>query len=126
MLDVSEYAIESFKKRCPEFPADHILLQDFFEVNETFDLIVEQAFFCALNPLNREKYCQKMAELLGGNGKLRGLLFDFPLTEDGPPFGGNKEGYEILFKQYFSQLEIVPCYNSIEPRAGRELWLKVN
>src|SRR5210317_1206294 len=45
LLDFSEKSILNFLDRCPEFPADHIILQDFFEHHGKYDLILEQTFF---------------------------------------------------------------------------------
>lgn len=95
---------------------------DFFEINATFDLILEQTFFCALSPELRLDYVQKSADLLRNNGKIAGLLFDFPLTEQGPPFGGSRIEYEELFASHFSIKSLDNCYNSVKPRAGRELF----
>ena len=95
---------------------------DFFELSDTFDLIIEQTFFCALNPELREKYVQKMHALLKDNGKIIGLLFQFPLTEQGPPFGGSKSEYENLFKDHFTIKKLETAYNSIKPRENNELF----
>ena len=65
-----------------------------------------------------------MYALLNPNGKIVGLLFDFPLTSDGPPFGGSKEEYIPYFKPLFNIEILERCYNSISPRAGRELFFK--
>lgn len=99
-----------------------IIHGDFFSLEGNYDLIVEQTFFCALDPLNREAYIRKMAALLAGNGKLVGLLFnrDFP---DNPPFGGNQEAYRQLFSVHMRILKMTPCYNSIPARNGTELFL---
>lgn len=99
-----------------------VLHGDFFSLEGTYDLIVEQTFFCALNPINREAYTRKMAALLTGNGKLVGLLFnrEFP---DNPPFGGNEEAYRQLFSVHMRILKMSPCYNSIPARNGTELFL---
>ena len=39
---------------------------DFFEFqqNDFFDVIIEQTFFCAINPRSREKYITKAQTLL--------------------------------------------------------------
>lgn len=123
ILDIAPEAVKSFKKRVPDFPKSHIILADFFELNDTWDLIVEQTFFCALNPSLREKYVKKMYELLAPNGKLAGLLFNCELNKDQPPFGGFKDEYEKLFSPYFNIKTMETCYNSIEPRKGRELFI---
>ena len=66
-------------------------------------------------------FLQKMYELLKPSAKLVGLLFDKQF-EGGPPFGGSKTEYEILFAPYFNIKTIEPAYNSIKPRAGVELF----
>lgn len=39
-------------------------------------VLMEQTFFCAINPSLRKDYVAKMHELLAPNGKLVGVLFD--------------------------------------------------
>ncbi|MEZ4924425.1 MAG: methyltransferase domain-containing protein [Crocinitomicaceae bacterium] len=123
IIDISEHAINSFKARCPEFPREHILCGDFFDLDDEFDLIIEQTFFCAINPEMRDRYVAKMRDLLKPGGKLVGVMFDFPL-ESGPPFGGCKEEYEERFSKHFSHISIKRAENSIEPRQGREFWVE--
>ncbi len=126
ICDFARSALDNFKKRCPNFPNSHLLESDFFELKESkFDLIVEQTFFCAINPLLRKKYFEKMHQLLVNNGKLAGLLFDDVLNTDVPPFGGSAKEYQALFDPYFSALHFKPCTNSIPPRAGRELFIEL-
>lgn len=101
-----------------------IITGNFFELTGQFDLILEQTFFCALDPSLRTAYVSKMASLLSADGKLVGVLFN-RLFEGGPPFGGSKEEYESLFKKEFSRRLMEPCYNSINPRAGAELFIRL-
>jgi hypothetical protein len=63
-----------------------------------------------------------MHSLLSEKGKLFGLLFDFPLTEEGPPFGGSKEEYLNLFSENFTIKTLETAHNSIQPRKARELF----
>jgi len=122
ICDIAKEPIDNFKKRLPKFPDSQILHQDFFELNNQFDLILEQTFFCAL-PLNlRENYAKKIYELLKTKGEISGVLFDFSLRKDGPPFGGNKEEYLTYFSPYFKINIFERCYNSIKPRQGKELF----
>lgn len=100
-----------------------VITGDFFELDQTFDLIIEQTFFCALDPTLREKYVVKMKTLLKPGGKLVGVLFD-RIFDGGPPFGGNAAAYQKLFSPHFGQVMITPCYNSIPPRAGSEVFIK--
>jgi SAM-dependent methyltransferase len=125
VIDVSKRALENIKKRVPSFPSNQLINANFFDLEMTFDLIVEQTFFCAINPSLREKYALKMNEVLRKNGKLVGLLFDAKLNEDHPPFGGSKEEYINYFEPFFNLEIFINCYNSEENRSGRELFIKL-
>lgn len=120
VLDISSVAIESFKQRFPDFPDNQIIIQDFFTHNDTYNLIIEQTFFCAINPADRGKYVKKVHSLLKEGGKLVGLLFNHEFEKPGPPFGGSIEEYERLFFPYFEFKKFEESYNSIKPRAKRE------
>ncbi|MDT0691542.1 SAM-dependent methyltransferase [Salegentibacter sp. F188] len=122
VADIAEAPLDNLKKRLPEFPSHQLLKSDFFELQDKFDLILEQTFFCAL-PVNRRKdYAEKASHLLTENGKISGVFFNFNLTEDGPPFGGSKEEYLQYFSPYFEVEVLEKCYNSIPPRQGNELF----
>ncbi|BAO74263.1 methyltransferase domain-containing protein [Winogradskyella sp. PG-2] len=122
VLDFAKQPLNNFKKRVINFPEDQLLHSDFFELNNKFDLILEQTFFCALNPSLRKDYVEKMKQLLQPNGKLVGLLFDFELTESGPPFGGSIIEYKSLFATQFEIKVLTPSINSIKERQGKELF----
>lgn len=124
LLDWAEGAINNLKKRLPAFPEAQLFCENFFDHNKKYDLILEQTFFCALNPELREKYVEKMHQLLKPNGQLVGLLFNRVFEKQGPPFGGTKTAYEKLFSPYFEIEILEDCYNSIPPRAGSELFFK--
>lgn len=124
-LDISELALKNFSNRVPDFPKDHLLANDFFAIDTPFDLVLEQTFFCALPPELRPAYAEKMQQLLAPHGKLVGVLFDFPLTNEGPPFGGSREEYHTLFHPFFTIKTLEPCFNSIPPRAGKELFIQL-
>jgi len=124
VIDLSKTALENLQKRIPSFPEEHLIHSNFFELQETYDLIIEQTFFCALNPELRPQYAIKMNELLHTKGKLVGLLFSVPLYDDRPPFGGSKEEYIPYFKPYFNLEIIENSYNSVLERANQELFIK--
>lgn len=126
VIDIAPDLTASLQKKF----ADHtgkeltILTGDFFDLRGSFDLIVEQTFFCALDPQLRQAYAAKMHELLAPQGMLAGLLFNRSF-EGGPPFGGDKASYEKIFAPYFSRIEMDPCHNSIPPRQGSELFIRL-
>lgn len=122
VIDIVEQPLKNLKARFPDFPDNQLIHDDFFNHEGKYDLIVEQTFFCALDPLLRKKYTDKMYDLLAEKGKIAGLLFDYELTEVGPPFGGSSAEYLQLFTKKFTIKKLERCYNSIQPRAGRELF----
>jgi len=121
VVDIAKQPLENLASRNPDFK-NNFIQADFFEFDDQFDLILEQTFFCALEPSLRSKYVEKMHSLLTEKGKIFGLLFDFELTEVGPPFGGSKEEYINLFQDKFKLKVLERAYNSIKPRDGRELF----
>lgn len=122
ILDIAKPPLDTFKSKHPNFPKSHILHQNFFEVENTYDLIIEHTFFCALQPKLREEYVKQMHKLLTPKGKLVGLLFDFVEEKSEPPFGGSYGEYLSLFKHYFEINKLEKSYNSIQPRAEKELF----
>lgn len=122
MLDIAKEPLANVAKRLPELDGTRLIHADFFEHTATYDLIIEQTFFCALSPELRDAYMTKAHSLLAPGGKIAGLLFDFPLTEQGPPFGGSREEYIALFGNLFKITMLHRAYNSIKPRAERELF----
>lgn len=125
VVDLSQKAVDNFLKRVPNFPKKQARVGDFFELKGQFDLVLEQTFFCALNPALRAAYVKKCAELLAPDGTLTGLLFDAPLNSDHPPFGGSKKEYLDVFSSTFNCEEISLCQDSHPSRAGRELWINL-
>ena len=127
VCDLSEEPLKNLKERCPAFKNENLLLIDFFELSAgcTFDLIIEQTFFCAINPSLRKKYFKKMSSLLNPGGRLVGVLFNDVLNQDHPPFGGNKEEYLTYIDSSFKIRTFEKCYNSIKPRENRELFINL-
>jgi len=121
LVDISEELVKNLKARFSDKPIK-IIHEDFFLHSGKYDLILEQTFFCALHPLQRADYVIKMKELLKPGGKLAGVLFNKEF-EGGPPFGGNEDEYRKLFSKYFNEVKIEPCYNSIPPRKGAEVFI---
>lgn len=125
VLDISTEPLQHLQKRVPDWPNYQLIHKNFFDHEKQYDLIIEQTFFCALTPDLRKDYVVHMHRLLKPEGKLVGLLFNVPLNDDQPPFGGDKDDYEVLFSQEFYIQTMEVCYNSIGPRANRELWINM-
>lgn len=123
LIDVAKEPLEAFKKRNESFPHDQIILGDFFDHSGLYDFIIEQTFFCAIQPALRTKYVRKTHQLLKPQGELLGVLFDRDF-EGGPPFGGRKEDYKTLFSKVFEEVEIQKSLHSIQPRLGAEVTIR--
>ena len=93
VIDIAPTLVEKLKEKFKNTTAIRIIQGDFFEHKGSYDLILEQTFFCALPPQMRQKYVWKMHHLLSKNGKIAGLLFNRSF-EISPPFGGNTTEYE--------------------------------
>jgi SAM-dependent methyltransferase len=122
LLDFAESPLIHFQKNNPDFPKQHLIHQDFFTHQGSYDLIIEQTFFCAIDPILRKKYVEQMHQLLSDDGRLAGLLFDCQFETEGPPFGGSKSEYEITFHAFLRFEKLENCHNSISPRSGKELF----
>ncbi|MGC1630674.1 MAG: hypothetical protein WA749_01040 [Gelidibacter sp.] len=59
----------------------------------SFDIIIEQTFFCAIYPKLRNSYTSKSSHLLNEKGKGAGLLFNDTFSYDKPPFRGFNTAY---------------------------------
>lgn len=125
LADISNYPLKKFSEAQPDFPKEHILHADFFELKPGYDLIIEQTFFCALSPELRGDYAKKAFELLKPGGHLVGVLFDDELFTDHPPYGGHPDEYINYFKSYFIFKRWERCHNSIKPREGREWFMNL-
>lgn len=125
LIDIAENAVEKLQKQYAGNANISVLLGDFFDHQGSYNLILEQTFFCALDPLLRPDYVQKMAELLLPDGLLTGLLFRTEFQRPGPPFGGNEQEYRNLFQPAFDLQIMEPCRNSIPERQGNELFIKL-
>ncbi len=124
IVDISPLLIRQLESKFKTYTDVNlnIVCDDFFNIEGKFDLILEQTFFCAIRPHFRKKYKDKIYELLTHEGKLVGLLFDREFVGN-PPFGGSRAEYRYLFENDFFIKCMQPCYNSIEPRQGAELFI---
>ena len=125
VLDISKNPLQDLKHRVPTFPDAQLIQEDFFTHEGTYDLIIEQTFFCSFepDPTSRKAYAKKMSELVSPNGKLVGLWFKHPLdAKSKRPFGGTMEEYLSYLTPYFEVKVFEDCHNSIKPRMGKELF----
>jgi SAM-dependent methyltransferase len=122
VLDIAEMPLQNLQKRLSDPEGLQLVCTDFFEHKGQYDLILEQTFFCALDPARRTDYVQQMHSLLKPGGHLAGVLFNVEFEKEGPPFGGEEMEYRKIFKPFFKMLKMDICENSVQPRMNTELF----
>jgi SAM-dependent methyltransferase len=125
VIDIAPILIEKLRAKFQGNNNIKIIEGDFFLHDAEYDLILEQTFFCAIEPALRKQYVLKMHQLLAKNGKLVGLLFDVEFEKQGPPFGGSVKEYQLLFEPYFEYKHFETSNNSFYKRAGTELFINL-
>lgn len=123
VLDYAPALVAKLKLKFINNPAIKIIEADFFKHTGSYDLVLEQTFFCAIEPVLRLSYLPKMKSILAPGGKIAGVLFGKEFDKVGPPFGGIKEQYVSLFQNEFFIKIMEPCYNSYSKRQGSELFI---
>lgn len=127
VIDIAIAPVEALKASLGEEGAKSctVVHGDFFTHEATYDLIIEQTFFCALDPVLRENYVQHMHTLLAPDGLLAGVLFRTHFEKPGPPFGGTIEEYTDRFAGKFEILTMELCRNSHPGRQDNELFIRL-
>ena len=70
VLDLAPSPLKKFQEKYPDFPNENLIQANFFDHQDKYDLIIEQTFFCAIDPKHRQEYAKKSHSLLKENGKL--------------------------------------------------------
>jgi len=125
VCDLSALPLANLKSRVPNFPSANLIHGNFFDIDDQYDLVIEQTFFCALDPSLRADYVSQMSNIIKPGGRLVGQLFSKEFDREGPPFGGLKEEYRALFEAKFDITVLEPCTNSIQSRMGNELFINM-
>lgn len=125
LVDIAPKAVSILKEKFKNIRQVQVFCEDFFQHCGKYDLILEQTFFCALPPEQRDSYAEKAASLLKNQGRIVGLLFDREFDRPGPPFGGSEVEYRKIFMSLFTIRTMGRCYSSIPERAGSELFINL-
>ncbi len=124
LVDISPILVKSIEEKFSNYLGRQlkVICGDFFHLEGQYDLVLEQTFFCALDPSLRKDYVLQMHKIIRPGGKLAGVLFNRSF-DGGPPFGGSKEEYERIFSPFFKIRQMELCYNSILPRKDTEVFV---
>ena len=124
-VDYSIGAVNYLKQVVQQRKLDSKVLNiDFFDLSSThdciYDLLIEQAFFCAISPNQRDLYVATVARVLKSGGMLAGLFYN-TAQEGGPPFNTTKEDIIKHFSELFEIRNLTQAKNSAEQRKDKEL-----
>ena len=124
-LDYAPGAVELLSRSLQEkgVQAD-ILHQDFFELGDNhisrYDLMLEQAFFCAIHPSRRSAYVETAARIIKKGGLLAGLFYETN-EKGGPPFNTTPADILEHFSDEFDIETLERTPHSVEKRKDNEL-----
>jgi len=124
-LDYAPGAVELLSRALKEkkLQAD-VLHEDFFRLDENhnaqYDLLLEQAFFCAIHPSRRSAYVETVTRILKKGGLLAGLFYETG-EEGGPPFNTTPSDVLDHFSDAFNIETLEKTPHSVENRKDKEL-----
>jgi SAM-dependent methyltransferase len=139
-IEVAEGAVERFEQLREASGVSsgraEVVEGDFFDYDfqESFDLIWDYTFLCALPPARREAWAQRVHDLLAPGGRLVTLIFPVwdaslspqdPEANDpdaGPPYPMSPALVESVVGGRFERQELRKVQESREGREGME-WL---
>ena len=127
-VDYSSGAVNHLKSTVQERKLKcKVLHMDFFGIdsahNGVYDLLIEQAFFCAISPEQRPSYVSTVARALKQGGMLAGLFYHTG-EEGGPPFNTTREDILKHFSDSFEIQQLSKSEDSAEQRKNKE-WLVI-
>ncbi len=127
-VDYSAGAVALLKQALQEKKLEaRVLYQDFFTLDEThsgvYDTLLEQTFFCAIQPENRRDYVEAAHRILKPGGFIMGLFYETG-EQGGPPFNTTEQDLQEHFSGKFSRVRLEKCDHSAEQRKDKE-WLAV-
>lgn len=103
-----------------------ILQEDMFSMSpdfdSTFDYVIEQTCFCAINPERRSEYEVLVKSILKPGGQLIGLWFplDKGIKEGGPPYATPVDEVKTIFSSNWKIVREEFSIHTIPPRIKRE------
>jgi len=104
--------------------ADHIVEADFFTYQPScpLDVVIEQAFLCALPRARWPEVARRWEQLLAPGGLLAGYFY-FDDAPKGPPFGIARAQLDALLTPGFECIVDQAVADSIPVFAGKERWM---
>ena len=124
-IDFAPYVIREMQKLAdPDAPIE-ILQHDLFnlpyELNESFDYLLEYTCFCAIDPKRRAEYADLVTRLLKSGWTFIDLAFPLDGRPGGPPYSVSEtEIFDLFSERGFSLLSREKPADSVPPRRRAE------
>lgn len=112
-LDFAAAPLAAIRERAEaEGVAPTLVPADLFALPATwdgqFDVILERACFCAIDPARRDEYVAVVHRLLKPGGKLVGLFYVPEREQPGPPFPASEAELRQRFAGRFTDIRFTP------------------
>lgn len=122
-IDFSPVAVARARELAGPWAA-HVVEADFFAYQPArpLDVVIEQAFLCALPRARWPEVARRWEQLLAPGGRLAGYFY-FDDTPKGPPFGIAREQLDALLAPGFECIVDEAVGDSIPVFAGKERWM---
>jgi SAM-dependent methyltransferase len=125
-VDFSEEAILRAQKKFEGVNNLKFVKADVFNLpksfDESFDVIAEHTFYCAVSPEKRNDLIKVWKRCLADGGQLMGVFFAME-RKNAPPFGGTEWELRERLKKSFQFLFWGRWHQSIQRRDGKEIFV---
>ncbi len=127
-VDFASGAVKALERSLAGKDLDcEVIHNNFFKLgsghDESYDLILEHTFFCAIAPSQRPLYVDTVHRILKRRGLLAGLFYETG-EQGGPPFNTTREDILNHFSRSFDIKILEKTPHSAEQRKDKE-WLGV-
>lgn len=122
-IDFSDAALDAARRELGKL-ANLVRKDDFFSLQEnSFDVVYERAFLCALPRRTWPNWGRRIAQLVRPGGELAGFFY-IDDNERGPPFGIRHHALHALLGPAFELTgkEMIPARESLPVFEGKEVW----
>jgi SAM-dependent methyltransferase len=122
-LDIAPSAVSHARHFAPA-AEERYLCGDIFhpgpELENRFDWVFEHTCFCAILPEQRGLYLEGVLSALKTGGRLFGIFYLNPDTDEGPPFRVGERELDLLFGDLFEEEARWTPVHTFPGREGRE------
>lgn len=109
IVDIAAPPLINLKNRHAAELHEQFFQQDFFDIQKKYELVLEQTFFCALDPHLRQAYAKKMYEILEPNGILAGYCLTLNCRKLAHLLEAHSKNTEVCLKRILKYKNLNPA-----------------